>query len=59
MNAGLIIGNIVLATFIILFLFKFNCTKVINYIYYDYYDYYLLFIITIIIIIIITIFTIY
>jgi presenilin 1 len=27
MNAGLIIGNIVLATFIILFLFKFNCTK--------------------------------
>jgi len=29
MNAGLIIGNIVLATFIILFLFKFNCTKVL------------------------------
>jgi len=29
LNAGIIIGNIVLATFIILLLFKFNCSKIL------------------------------
>ncbi|ORX53439.1 Presenilin-domain-containing protein [Piromyces finnis] len=29
LNAGLIIGNIVIATFVILLLFKFNCSKVL------------------------------